>query len=68
MSPAQGEGNMKVGDLCRVVMMGTHSTCQFHHLVLIIKDMHTHIEGLNTITGKFHHYRKEELEVINESR
>ena len=59
---------MKVGDLCRVVMMGTHTTCQFHHLVLIIKDMHTHIEGLNTITGKFHHYRKEELEVINESR
>ena len=59
---------MKVGDLCRVIKMSTHTTCQFHHLVLVIKDMRAHVEGLNARTGKFHHYRKEELEVINESR
>jgi hypothetical protein len=59
---------MKVGDLCRVISTSAHTTSQFHHLVLVIKDMHDHVEGLNTRTGKFHHYRKEELEVVSEGR
>ena len=60
---------MKVGDLCKVIKEGTHTTCQKDDLVLITKKLGSvYVEGINLKTLNFHHYCKHELETISEHR
>tara|TARA_B100001250_G_C19753090_1_gene768752 strand:+ start:404 stop:583 length:180 start_codon:yes stop_codon:yes gene_type:complete len=59
---------MKVGDLCKIRKENTHIICQQGDLVLITKIIGSvYAEGINLKTCKFHHYCKDELEVINDN-
>jgi hypothetical protein len=64
---------MKVGDLCKVTKANTHQISQEGDLVIVTKYVRhfpredsMYVEGINLKTLKFHHYRKSDIEVINE--
>ena len=60
---------MKVGDLCRVIQKETHLSCQKDELVLIIAKLGSiYFKAFNHERRAIHHYCKDDLEVINESR
>ena len=63
-----GETMMQIGDLCKVIV-NNHSVWQLGDLILITRLLNGHtgtcyVEGINTRTGKRHHYLKENLEKL----
>ena len=62
------ESFMKIGDLCKVIREDTHTTCHKGNLVLILKTLGSvYLECVNLETGAFHHYCRNDLEVISEA-
>ena len=57
---------MQIGDLCKVIV-NNHTVWQLGDLVIVTRLMPwggAYVEGINTKTGKRHHYLKENLEKL----
>ncbi len=61
---------MKVGDLYRVKITGTHNPCQYGAFVVLLEQLRDSLywSGVNLSTGNWHHYRITDMEFIGESR
>ena len=55
---------MQIGDVCRVIKNG-HTKPQIGDFVIVTRTIgSSYVEGLNLKTNTFHHYLRDELEVL----
>ena len=61
------ESSMKIGDLCKVASMDTHTECHFGNYVILLAPLGQTTNAkywwvLNVNKGSEHHYRVDDLE------
>ena len=57
---------MKIGTLCKVRVVNSHTPSQFGNLIVVIGNRGLIVVGQNLKTGKQHHYFANEIEEVKQ--